>query len=195
MFDSAVTVCIPSIPTGARAEMLARAVASVERQTLPPAALIVELDHDRTGAAATRQRALERVDTPFVAFLDDDDELFPEHLRLLTEAQARTGADLVYPWFEVEGGTDPFTGQFGRPFDPDELRDHQFIPITVLARTQSVRDAGGFRDFPAEWGGSNEDYRLWIAMLDEGCAFVHVPRRTWTWYHWHGNTSGSAKNW
>lgn len=188
-----MTVCIPSIPT--RNNLLGRALASVARQTLHATHVIVEMDGRRTGAAATRQRALDRVETPFVAFLDDDDELFPRHLELLLETQARTSADLVYPWFEVNGGDDPFPERFGLPFDEAALRQGQYIPVTVLARTESVRAAGGFQEFPQDWGGTNEDYRLWIEMLDQGAIFVHLPKITWTWYHDSGNTSGYAKNW
>lgn len=193
MSESAVTVCIPSIPP--RTALLDRARRSVERQTRPADRVVIEIDDMKTGAAATRQRALDRVRTPFVAFLDDDDELFPRHLELLIETQVRTGADLVYPWFEVEGGTDPFSDRYGVPFDADALRLGQFIPITVLARTESVRDAGGFQEMPAEWGGTNEDYRLWLSMLDHGATFAHLPRITWTWHHWGGNTSGKSSRW
>lgn len=188
-----MTVCIPSIPI--RNSLLGRALASVARQTAHAPRVIVEMDGRRTGAAATRQRALERVETPYVAFLDDDDELFPRHLELLLAEQKRTGADLVYPWFEVHGGTDPIAHHFGKPFDADELRRGNYIPITVLARTQSVLDAGGFREETNEQGWTNEDWVCWRSMADNGATFVHLPRRTWTWYHHGQNTSGNARNW
>jgi hypothetical protein len=135
------------------------------------------------------------VETEFVAFLDDDDELFPRHLELLAAEQARTGADVVYPWFEVVGGTDPFPEMYGKPFDLDRLRTGQYIPITVLARTEAVRAAGGFREQMNELGWTQEDWVLWLTMADQGRSFVHLPRRTWSWHHHGGNTSGNAKNW
>jgi glycosyltransferase involved in cell wall biosynthesis len=76
-----ITVCIPTIPP--RAKMLARALESVAEQTLQPAAIIVEYDHEHTGAAATKNRALAKVTTPLVAFLDDDDHFLPHHLAVL----------------------------------------------------------------------------------------------------------------
>jgi glycosyltransferase involved in cell wall biosynthesis len=76
-----ITVVIPSIPS--RAKMLDRALASVKAQTLRPERVVVEFDDDRLGAAATRQRGLEKVTTPWVAFLDDDDEFLPGHLYAL----------------------------------------------------------------------------------------------------------------
>jgi glycosyltransferase involved in cell wall biosynthesis len=191
--SSAVTVVIPTIPT--RQRMFERALRSVARQTHGPAMTVVEIDLEKSGAAATRQRGLDRVETEFVAFLDDDDELFPRHLELLAAEQARTGADVVYPWFEVVGGTDPFPEMYGKPFDLDRLRTGQYIPITVLARTEAVRAAGGFREQMNELGWTQEDWVLWLTMADQGRSFVHLPRRTWSWHHHGGNTSGNAKNW
>src|ERR1700734_826097 len=84
-----VTIVIPTIPP--RASMLKRAVASVDAQTKILAGLIIEADPEHTGSAATRNRALARVETEWVLFLDDDDQLMPNALQVLTEAQEATG--------------------------------------------------------------------------------------------------------
>ena len=42
--------------------------------------MIVEEDPDRTGPAATRNRAAARANGEFLAFLDDDDAWQPEYL-------------------------------------------------------------------------------------------------------------------
>lgn len=192
-----ITVCIPSIPP--RGVHLQRALRSVHRQTRPPVTIAVCVDEKRRGAAETRQKALDTVSTEFVAFLDDDDEFLPRHLELLHNIITATGADVVYPWFEVIGGTDPFPGRYGKEFDADLLRKTQYVPVTVLARTEAIREAGGFRAEPNELGWQNEDWRLWKAMLSRGATFVHLPRRTWSWHHWLGvegrNTSGNPANW
>jgi glycosyltransferase involved in cell wall biosynthesis len=189
----AITVCVPTIPT--RIDLLGRALASVSRQTLHASEVIVEVDHARTGAAATRQRCLDRVTTPLVAFLDDDDELFPRHLELLEAHLRSSGADVAYPWFEVAGGEDPFPDRFGQPFDPELIRVRSFVPITVLARTEALRAAGGFREAVNDRGWTNEDWVLWNALVDQGSTLSHLAKRTWTWHHWSGNTSGNPKNW
>ena len=75
------------------------------------------------------------VHTPYVAYLDDDDRLKPNHLELLEHELRRTHADLVFPWFDVVGGDDPFPANEGRPFDPDKPVQ---IPVTFLARTAAV---------------------------------------------------------
>lgn len=200
MTELEISIVIPTIPP--RAALLERALKSVDRQRLQPTSLIIETDHDHTGAAATRQRGLEHVTTPYVAFLDDDDELLPHHLSSLATHLTETGADVVYPWFSVEGGgTDPFPERFGADFDEAALRVRNYVPINVLARTEDVLAAGGFQAEPNEQGWQNEDWRLWLALLDAGKTFSHFSGRTWLWHHWTypngrvGNTSGNPERW
>lgn len=183
-----ITVVIPTIP--GRTEQRQRAVLSAQAQTYtPPGGRIhLELDVDRAGAAATRNRALACVDTEWVAFLDDDDELKPGHLRACARHARLSGADVVYPGYDVVGGDDPI-GCFGLPFDPILLRRRNYIPVTVLARTALVREVGGFRPHPDEFGDPCEDWGLWLAMADAGAHFAHLPQRTWVW-HVSGGTRG-----
>jgi glycosyltransferase involved in cell wall biosynthesis len=189
-----IAVVIPSIPP--RAAMLRRALASVHRQTLQPAEVIVQYDHDREGAPITRSRGLDRVTAPYVAFLDDDDELLPEHLERLAAHLAATGADLVYSWFTVIGGTDPFPHLFGRPFDPANPCQ---TTITTLARTEAIRDVGGFvsEDFGTDDAGNRagEDFQLINRMVSRGYRIEHLPERTWLWHHHASNTSGQPTRW
>lgn len=192
-----VTVIIPTIAP--RADMLSRALRSVYAQTLtPPGTIIVANDHDHEGPAATRNRALAKVETEWVAFLDDDDEFLPRHLEALRACAVVTGADLVYPWFDVVSsrrtpGWDPL-GRFGLPFDPALLDSANYIPVTVLARTAVIVAAGGFVN-RGEDGATCEDWGCWLAMRDAGAKFVHLPERTWIW-NWHdGNTSGRTDVW
>lgn len=172
-----ITVLIPTIP--GRRDLLDRAVLSAQRQTYPPARILLQLDQDREGAAATRNKALQQVDTEWVAFLDDDDVLYPEHLKKMARCARLTGADVVYPGYDCTG-EDP-VGCFGLPFDGELLQHRNFIPVTTLCRTQAVLDAGGFRPHPDEHGDPCEDWGLWLAMAERDAAFVHLPVRTWRW--------------
>lgn len=183
-----ITVVIPTIPS--REEQLERAVASVNNQTMP-ARLHVEYDPARTGAGATRNRALEQVDTKWVAFLDDDDVMKPNHLRACARHAGLTGADVVYPWYDATGD-DPIDC-FGMPFSPEALRRRNYIPVTTLCRTQMVRDVGGFQPHPDENGDPCEDWGLWLALLDAGAKFSHLPQRTWIWTS-TGGTRGRGAN-
>lgn len=188
-----IDVIVPAHPARVANGMLKRAVDSVQAQTVPARA-VVQLDATRAGSAATRNAALKGVTSAWVAFLDSDDTMDPGHLEKLAAHAETAGADLAYPWFRVDGYQDPWPWRYGMEFDPVALRRGNFIPVTVLARTDLVRDVGGFiadRKFapPAqcdEWG-------LWLRMLDAGAKIIHLPERTWTWYAHSGNSSGSPR--
>lgn len=198
MSSATVSVVIPTIAP--RRALLDRAVESAQLQTLGRDAvdIIVVEDKQHLGAAATRNRGLSFAETPWTAFLDDDDTLEPEHLEKLLAYAQRLDADLVYPWFHLPNGTDPFPDRFGVPFDAAELARRNYIPVTVLARTVAIQAVGGFRalNTSTEPGASPcEDWGCWQAMLAAEARFVHLPERTWTW-NWHGrNTSGRGDRW
>jgi len=177
-----ITVVIPTI--AGREVELERALGSVRAQTVPVAWTMVMHDIERTGAAATRNRALAKVDTEWVAFCDDDDEWYPNHLRLCARHARLTGADVVYPGYDIDG-EDPIDC-FGIPFDPFLLRRRNYIPVTTLCRTELVRKAGGFQEHPDENGDPCEDWGLWLALLDAGAKFSHLPQRTWLWHNGNG---------
>ena len=196
---STVAVCVPSIAP--RGKMLARAVASVTAQDRAADALCVAIDHDRSGAAAVRNRSWRMADTEWVAFLDDDDELLPNHLEHLLAVQADTGADVVYPWHRIIGPDGrikaDLLGAQGVPFEPSELDSRNFIPVTLLVRRELLADVGGF-PLPnsPEWPHSDcEDWACWRRLRDAGATFVHTPEVTWLWHHHGANTSGRGDRW
>ena len=190
-----VTAVIPSIPPRVGRE-LHRAIDSVLVQDRPVQAISVSIDHERRGSAANRTRALSGVGTQWCALLDDDDEWNPDHVRLLLEHAETTGADLVYPWFTVPEGWDPWPEREGQPFNEKLLRSVNYIPITVLVRTDLLWEVGGFtpKD-PTNPESLCDDWGTWEKLLAAGARFAHLPRRTWLW-HWHnGNTSGRSDRW
>lgn len=170
--------------------MLERAAASVRAQTIPVEHILAE-DIHHMGAAITRAHGLALVETEWTAFLDSDDELDPDHIEQLIACAQETGADYVYPWFRVKGGSDPFPMFFGRPWDNDA--PHQ-TTITILVRT-GVAQQVGFHDPPEDStvGGQRggEDWHFTLGCIAAGARIVHLPRRSWTWHHHSGgNTSG-----
>lgn len=187
-----VAAVVPTIP--GREQLLLRALKSVNGQTRQPDQIVVEPDPDRTGAAATRNRAIERVTCDWIAFLDDDDTWHEHHLAALLDTAETSAADLVYPWYDGINSTGILaTVKDGRPVDPyrvpfgDEQRQHllttaNFIPVTVLVRTALIRQVGGFS--PPPWASPDnpcEDWGCWIKLLQAGATFVHCPQVTWTW--------------
>lgn len=186
-----VTVCIPTILP--RSRLLARAIGSVMRQERLPDAYAIAVDHRHEGAAVTRNRSLKMARTEWVAFMDDDDELYPQHLARLLAHATETGADVVWPWFDVEGGHDPFPQHFGRQYDPD---DPHLFPITTLVRRRLAVKAGGFpEDGPVAPDCAGEDWPFWLGLRDVGARFAHLPERTWRWWMHDANTSGVGSRW
>lgn len=192
-----ITVVIPRIPV--RLENYASAISSVIEQTLQPYAVIETMDDEKRGAAVNRDSGLFQVETTWTAFLDDDDFFYPTHLEDLHGFALETGADLVFPWFDVYGGTDPFPEFEGKPWDND--KPHQ-VPITHLVRTEAAWDVGGFcgdwidrTDFDAHGNRIGEDYNYILKLVRAGYKIEHLNKRTWGWNHWGGNTSGKPERW
>jgi glycosyltransferase involved in cell wall biosynthesis len=175
-----VSVVIPFHAARERNGMLERASASVRAQAVP-VKLIQARDVYSMGAAITRNHGLMEVDTPWVAFLDSDDTMDPDHVEKILRCAEETGADYVYPWFRMVGGSDPFPMFFGRPWDNDAPHS---TTITILVRTEIAKQLG-FKN--VAW----EDWDFTLRCVAGGFKIVHLPERTWTWYHHGANTSGT----
>jgi len=201
MTSNDVTVVIPSIPP--RARLLRRAVFTVLNQTHPAAGISIALDLHREGAGPTRQRALDGVTTPWVAFLDDDDEFMPLHLELLLDHAKQTGADYAYSWFKVvrpDGviiEDDPVfpPGHYLNPWDDANPRQ---TTVTTLVRTELAQQV---RFIPPDgedtidgqrWG---EDWQFTLGCLAHGAKISHLVAKTWLWHHDSFNTSGRPDRW
>jgi glycosyltransferase involved in cell wall biosynthesis len=184
---SDITVVIPTIPP--RQDMLARAVASAVNQTLTPDALSVAVDTEHGGAAVVRQRALRTVDTVWVAFLDDDDWFFPQHLRTLMSIARDADADYAYSWFD---GNDPFPQHRGRQMDP---ANPHHTTMTILVKTELAKIVG-FANHPdanVVWTG--EDWLFTQKCIEAGAKFIGTDQVTWFYNVHSGNTSGLGSRW
>lgn len=192
MAASEVTAVIPAHPARLSNGLLTRALASVAAQTHPPAAVAVAIDLHREGAAVTRQRALDAVRTPWVAFLDSDDEWLPHHLEALTAVADQVDRCIwVHSYFEPVGMGDPL-GHFGLPFNP--ATPHH-TTMTVLVRTDIAREVGFRGEAPVTLSPfCNEDWGFitGVCALAVARDLVMMPLAERTWrYHGHGgNTSG-----
>lgn len=203
-----VTVCVPAHPARARNGMLTRAVESIHMGESLPAAVLVDLDRDGTGAAQTKNRLVRKVTTPWIAFLDSDDWWYPEHLDVLYGAALAESADYVFSHFMVyddyeaaRPDVDPLGG-FGEPWDPEKPRQ---TTTTILVSTEWAQrfpfvtqpEGRLIEGTTLRYG---EDFDFTVRMNAAGARIFHVPRRTWAWRHHGGNsaglsTYGDAKEW
>jgi hypothetical protein len=195
-----ITVVIPTI--AGRSEWLNKAVASVCAQTLRPQALLISEDTARLGAPGNRDAGVAKVTTEWTALLDDDDYFYPDHLDTLYQAALDTDADIVYSWFDVEGGEDPFPENFGKPWNPDAPVQ---TTVTILAKTDVIRKAGGYSSTSgltdedlavfAQGNTAGEDFRMMLNANAQGAKIVHVAKKTWAYVHHTANTSGRPDRW
>lgn len=174
-----VSIITPTVP--GREALLVEAVESVRAQTEEVAHHVI-LDSEREGPAASRNRVLDLVTTEWVGFLDDDDLLDATHVASLMAMLANGEGPPDLAWsrcrvWAAEGVWAPRIPQGVRPDYNALLRGgRNMIPVTVIARTESVLAAGGF-----DPGDRYEDYELWRRMLAAGQRFAYLPVETWTY--------------
>jgi len=184
-----ITLVIPSIPV--RGQLLARAVHSATAQVCQPDAYSIAVDHCKLGAGPTRTRALKAATTEWVAFLDDDDELMGHHLSTLLDTALEFEADVVWPWFQVVGGTDPVPMNRGRQWDSASPFT---FPMTTLVRNELAQQCAFPEPIPNA-DNSGEDWAFWMQLDALGARFRHVDEVTWFWHHDSKNTSGRPERW
>jgi glycosyltransferase involved in cell wall biosynthesis len=186
-----ITVVIPTIPQ--RKGKLRKAISSVMAQTYPVSALSIAVDLDGEGSAKTRNRALNAVQTEWVAFLDDDDQFLPSAMHTFVWAQRDTDADVVYGLPRIVDAQGVIQRRFfeaGGPevFDSELLRTKSYIPVVSLVRTQFAKQARFY--YAADTNGSYDDWGFYLNLLDLGARFYHVNQETFIWNIDGGNTSG-----
>lgn len=120
----------------------------------------------------------------WIAVLDDDDLLLPNHLEVLSAAQG----DVIYTWCQVAGRGD---WNPNRNFFADHLRQNNYIPVTALIRASLLRDLQGWRSTEESYSGL-EDWDLYLRALDAGATFTCIPEITWV-YRFHGGNRTELK--
>jgi glycosyltransferase involved in cell wall biosynthesis len=171
-----ISVITPTV--AGREDLLRECIASVSAAGLQH---LIASDPQHLGPAVVRNQLLERVTTPWVVFLDDDDLLYPQYQRIVE--RRFKDADVIYTAWDLTGGEEPVP----RPFDADLLRRGNYIPVTACVRTEAVRAVGGF---PEDW--QLEDHGLWIRLLDAGYRFTYVPVIGWVYRRQPGSRTEAA---
>jgi glycosyltransferase involved in cell wall biosynthesis len=118
---------------------------------------------------ANRNIALKEAVGEYVAYVTDDDLVFPDHLALLASALENSGAEWIYNrplWVTTDGIVVPFASNL---LNSDELElfltvgNH--IPSTCVLHRRSCIEKYGYwpEDVP-----SAGDWRYWIRIIEGG---------------------------
>src|SRR5689334_8494548 len=78
-----------------------RAINSVRKQTIK-SGIVTAVDDDGIGAGAMRNLLVQTVQTPFVVFLDADDEVMPDFVERMAAAYQR-GKYVYCDWIDDDG--------------------------------------------------------------------------------------------
>ena len=148
---------------------------------LNSAGRISYLEHAATrGMSAARNTALKAARGRYIAYLDDDDIFYPEHLATLT--RAIQGGRVAYSDARMAiqdlAGETYHTRQTSVPYSIDFSRDlllvHNIAPILSFLHERSLLEEAGYFDENLD---SQEDWDLWL-RLAELTDFVHVKQTT-----------------
>lgn len=154
-----VTIITPVGPY--HRDVVGRAAASVQAQTIPCAHIIL-YDDARRGPAALRNEALRRVNTDFVIFLDADDWIAPDFARrCINEWQ---------PYRYVY--TDWYEGETHRPAPDCAWVGGTWHVITTLLPTASALHVGGFDEHMP----GAEDTDFYLKLRHAGICGTRLPK-------------------
>jgi hypothetical protein len=195
-----ITVVIPHIEVAgpnSREAMLAQAIDSVYTQSVlafvhKP---IVITDTDRRGPAWAVAQGVAQVRTKWLTLLGDDDFLMPRHHEVLMQAAEQTGADVVYGRMIIGDGTTLQPGGvWDMTFDEAKLRNGNYIPGGgSLIRTALLQQVGVPQNDSVRYAHEMavyEDWAMYIALLDGGAKFHHVPADVYYMRRWPGGGQG-----
>ncbi len=102
----------------------------------------------------------------YIGYVDDDDELLPEHVEKLVALLESTGSDFVHSLFkrEVDGGEPIIVG--------DAIEPGRIGTPCVLHKIECIKARNW------GWGGDFEDYELFKSWRDQGLRSAHLPEIT-----------------
>ncbi|HUJ13955.1 MAG TPA: PIG-L family deacetylase [Thermoanaerobaculia bacterium] len=130
------------------------------------------------GRSEAMNRGVRAAKSGHIAFLDDDDLFYPEHIATLASA-ARTRDGIAWysdavSAFVRDGQTHSRMRIFGQDFDRQQLVIDNYIPLpTLLVPRDAFLELGGF-DVAFDLF---EDWDFLIRLSQRG-SFAHVPRIT-----------------
>lgn len=204
------------IPTFNRPQELIEAIESVRNQSFQNFEIIVVNDygydvskllnkihdhriiykpHDTNkGLAAARNTGIKLARGKYIAYLDDDDQFYPDHLKLLVDFLENSEFKIAYTdgeriFFKEENSKKILINkviEHSHDFDPIRLLINNYIPVLCIMHEKSCINNVGFFD---ENLPVHEDWDLWI-RLSRIFPFKHI-KSTSCAYHTIINKSNS----
>jgi GT2 family glycosyltransferase/radical SAM superfamily enzyme YgiQ (UPF0313 family)/Flp pilus assembly protein TadD/glycosyltransferase involved in cell wall biosynthesis len=191
------------VPTYNRPDMLPDTLQSILAQSYPNIEIVVVNDagedverlvkevapnavyicHElNKGLGGARNTGIHQAKGKYIAYLDDDDQFYPEHvetlLNFLEESDFKVAYTDSYRAFQSQE-----SGQYeviqrelahGVDFDYDRILVDNFVPVLCFMHEKTCIEESGFFD---ESLRRHEDWDLWVRM-SRRFRFAHIPKVT-----------------
>jgi len=210
------------VPTFNRPNLLSNALQSILKQTYQHFEIIVVNDggmgvenivsslnnnniiykeHSMNrGLAAARNTGIRLAGGKYIAYLDDDDIFYPNHLEtligILQTSNYKVAYTDAYRAFHVhEGKGEKYIVTkkdipYSFDFDYDKILVHNYIPVLSIMHERSCLDKVGYFD---EMLRTHEDWDLWVRMSRK-YKFVHKKEITAEFAWWPDGHSMTSKS-
>jgi len=132
------------------------------------------------GLSEARNTVFAHARSEFIFLLDADNLVYPDGLRKLLDALARSEAAFAYGILERFGEQPELHGRTpglvsALPWDVERLVYGNYIDAMALVRRSAWEAVGGFnRELDERFGGW-EDYAFWLALAEQGLEGILVP--------------------
>jgi len=144
---------------------------------------IVYLQHtENKGLPAARNTGIKVAKGKYIAYLDDDDIYYPNHIETLIEFLEKTGFKIAYTdsyhttqsWLNNEYVTTSKNVKYSYDFDRKKLLISNYFPVINVMHRKDILEETGLFD---ESLHAHEDWELWI-RLSQHHDFYHIKEVT-----------------